>query len=170
MPICPIPDIHTIQSHRMNLSCLLRERLNRDMLPFPASRKRGNASPSEMMSALGHKRTFAVQNSKGHVRLTPESGHWTAHPRAIWPPTYEFTHAYWFRASKGCFACPYFLRPRSINNRTASDRLKLCSAAHRSTRAISVSERRRPIIGRTPVEGRPRFFCLTNIDRFIFCV
>jgi hypothetical protein len=52
----------------------------------------------------------------------------------------------------------YFLRPRSINNLTASDRLTSCSAAQRSTRAMSLPESRRPIIGRTPVAGRPRFF------------
>ena len=64
----------------------------------------------------------------------------------------------------------YFFRPRSINNLTASDRLTSCSAAQRSTRAMSLPESRRPIIGRTPVAGRPRFFCLTDIDLAIFYV
>jgi hypothetical protein len=64
----------------------------------------------------------------------------------------------------------YFLRPRSINSRMASDRLTECSSAHRSTRTISVSDNRIPTMGRTPVAGRPLFFCLTDIDRFIFFV
>jgi hypothetical protein len=64
----------------------------------------------------------------------------------------------------------YFLRPRSINNLTASDRLTSCSAAQRSTRAMSLPESRRPIIGRTPVAGRPRFLRLTDIDLAIIYV
>jgi hypothetical protein len=44
----------------------------------------------------------------------------------------------------------------------ASERVTLRCAAHRSTRAMSALERRRPTIGRTPVGGRPRLFCLAD--------
>jgi len=64
----------------------------------------------------------------------------------------------------------YFLRPCSIKARIASDRVKWRSAAQRSTRAISTLDNRSPIIGRTPVAGRPRFFCLADIDRAMFSV
>jgi hypothetical protein len=74
------------------------------------------------------------------------------------------------RNSKLTAAAPkiYFLRPFSKSNRIASDRLTPRSAAHLSTRAMSASESRKPIIGRTPVAGRPRFFCLADIDWRVF--
>jgi len=62
-------------------------------------------------------------------------------------------------------------RPLSISARIAVERSRCpCAFAQRSRRAISSSESRSPIIGRTPVAGRPgpRFFRLTEIDRRIF--
>jgi hypothetical protein len=44
----------------------------------------------------------------------------------------------------------------------ASERVTPRRAAQRSTRAMSVLERRKPTIGRTPVGGRPRLFCLAD--------
>jgi hypothetical protein len=44
----------------------------------------------------------------------------------------------------------------------ASERVTPCCVAQRSTRAMYALDRRKPIIGRTPVAGRPRFFCLAD--------
>jgi hypothetical protein len=57
--------------------------------------------------------------------------------------------------------------------RIASERFIPCRSPQASTRAVSSADRRRPIIGRTPVGGRPRrrFFCLADIDVFmILCL
>jgi hypothetical protein len=39
--------------------------------------------------------------------------------------------------------------------------------AHASTAFRLSGDKRTPIIGVMPVAGRPRFFCLADIDRFI---
>jgi hypothetical protein len=44
----------------------------------------------------------------------------------------------------------------------ASERVIPCWVAHRSTRSMSTLDSRKPTIGRTPVAGLPRFFCLAD--------
>jgi hypothetical protein len=57
--------------------------------------------------------------------------------------------------------------------RIASERFIPCRSPQASTSAVSSPDRRRPIIGRAPVGGRPRprFLCLADIDDFmILCL